>query len=795
MFSYNDLEIKKAEKIADRILMLDKKVSRMSDEDLRKNTRILKKMLSNKQKTLDEILVRAFASCREATWRVLGKKQYKVQLIGGIILSQGRIAEMKTGEGKTVTELCPAYLNALTGEGVHIVTVNDYLSKRDFEEMKEVFEFLGLSVGFVSDEIENKKEEYSKDITYTTSSQIGFDYLGDNLVENIEDKVLRSLNYIIIDEIDSVLIDEAQTPLIIAESVASSNKIYRKIAKIIKFFKEHQEYEYDRKESAINFTEKGYETLEKILSVNLLNVKNIDILHYCNQTLRAEKMLIKNKDYIVRENEIVIIDQNTGRLAEGRRFSDGLHQAIEAKEGLELGEESETVASITYSNLFNMYKKVSGMSGTVKTDEDEFKEIYNLDVVVIPTNKPVRRIDKKDVIVGAYHKKIKLIIDDIISTNRKGQPVLVCSQSIKQSIEISNRLKEENIDHKLLTAYSKSEEAEIIKEAGKEFSITVSTNIAGRGTDIKLTNKAKKLGGLKVIGTERSVSRRIDNQLVGRAGRRGEPGISQFYVSFEDELFENYTIDSLKGIVSRYRGKSTFLRDNKFIKIVDKLQKFYQSMVYEERKERVKYDEVINKQRTLVYTQRDTLLKLRVNEDMNELFVFLINTIKEKILEILDINEESKFIILTDEMIKEISSTFNIAQRYFENYFAMVGKKLGAPKMVEKLVNLVITDTNEILQYFELEESREYIINTILSVVDRNWKRELNILELDKLKVKNQSFNQKDPAIIFKFQAFESYQYMLKLIRDEFIENWFYTILNSMKYKLGRGFVDLNKIS
>ncbi|MGL4654572.1 MAG: DEAD/DEAH box helicase [Sarcina sp.] len=794
MFNYNDLQIKKASKIADKIISLDNKVKKMSDKNLKESVKIFRKLLKD-GKSLDNMLVGAFAICREATWRVLGKKQYKVQLIGGIVLSQGRVAEMKTGEGKTLTELCPAYFNALEGKGVHIATVNEYLSKRDYEEMKPVFEFLGLSVGFVSDTTDNKEIEYAKDITYTTSSQIGFDYLNDNLIYKMKNRVLRDFNYIIIDEIDSILIDEAQMPLIIAKSVENADDIYKNITKVIKEFKEHKEYEYERKESAINFTEKGYETLERKLGIDLLGVDNVDILHYCNQSLRAEKAMVKDKDYIVQDKEIIIVDQNTGRLAQGRRFSDGLHQALEAKEGLELGEESETLASITYPNLFNLYKKVSGMSGTVKTDEKEFQEIYNLDVVVIPTNKPIIREDKKDIVVGSHRKKIKLIVDEIIYTNQTGQPVLVCSQSINQSIEISKELTSRGIKHKLLNVYSGSEEAKIIEEAGKEFSITVSTNMAGRGTDIKLSDRAKKLGGLKVIGTERSNIRRVDNQLVGRAGRRGEPGVSQFYVSFEDDLYENFTTDSLKKVVLKYKGRNVFLRKEKLKNTVNKLQRFYYSMAYEERKEGIKYDEVINKQREIIYNERNRLLELKDIEDLNEIFIFIINTIRRKITSILGITDKTKVVVLTKEIIKEISSTFNIRSKCFDGCRIILGKKMNQLKVVDKLTEIVIADINEVLKYFEIDESKDYIINSILYAVDKNWTKEINVLELDKLKVKNQTFNQKDPAVIFKLEAFRSYEQMINDIEDDFIDQWFYTVLNSMKYKLGREYIDLGEIS
>ena len=536
--TYSEREVRKLEKIADKIEELDEAMQKLSDDELRAKTDEFKNRLKNGE-TLDDILPEAFAVCREAAWRTLGMKHYRVQLIGGMVLHQGRIAEMKTGEGKTLVATLPLYLNALSGEGVHLVTVNDYLATRDVEWMGNLYHFLGLTTGCIvhglnSDE---RRAAYAADITYGTNNEFGFDYLRDNMVIYKEERVQRKLNFAVVDEVDSILIDEARTPLIISGAGDKSTKFYNVADNFVKQLLADTDYTIDEKANSVMLTDSGVAKAEKSFGIdNYADAEHLELQHYITQALKANYGMKRDKDYMVKDDQVIIVDEFTGRLMEGRRYSDGLHQAIEAKEGVKIERESKTLATITFQNYFRMYKKLSGMTGTALTEENEFREIYSLDVIVVPTNKDVARIDKSDLIYKNTKGKYNAIIEDIIECNKKGQPVLVGTVSIEKSEYLSSLLKKRGIKHQVLNAKYHEQEAEIISHAGELGSVTIATNMAGRGTDIKLGEGVKEVGGLKIIGTERHESRRIDNQLRGRSGRQGDPGESVFYISLEDDL-------------------------------------------------------------------------------------------------------------------------------------------------------------------------------------------------------------------------------------------------------------------
>ena len=553
LFDHEYKELEKFKEIAIQIDDLDEEMSKLSDKKLKAKTEEFKERLKNGE-TLEDIKVEAFAVAREAAYRVIGEKPYFVQILGGLAIHYGNIAEMKTGEGKTLTSVMPAYLNALTGEGVHIITVNEYLAGRDANWMGKIYEFLGLTVGINYREYnqEQKREAYNCDIMYSTNNEIGFDYLRDNMVVRAEDRVQRPLNFVIIDEVDSVLIDEARTPLIISGGQMQSANLYMQADKFAKTLKENDGYIYDPKTKATSLDAEGIKRAEKFFNVkNLYDIEHATLVHFINQALHANFSMKKDFDYVVQDGKIVIVDQFTGRLMPGRSFSEGLHQAIEAKEGVKINEETKTLATITFQNLFRMYKKLAGMTGTAKTEEEEFRDIYNMYVIQIPTNKPVIREDYSDLIFATEEGKYKAIVKEIKERHAKGQPVLVGTVAVENSERLSKMLKKEGIPHEVLNAKNNAREAEIIAKAGEKGAVTIATNMAGRGTDIKLGKGVKELGGLCVLGSERHESRRIDNQLRGRAGRQGDPGMTQFCVSFEDDLMVRFGTDRTKALLQK----------------------------------------------------------------------------------------------------------------------------------------------------------------------------------------------------------------------------------------------------
>ncbi|MGL4741985.1 MAG: preprotein translocase subunit SecA [Sarcina sp.] len=783
---YDKFKIKKIDKLADKILFLENEIKSLSDVEIQNKTAEYKLRLNNGE-DLDALLIEAFAIVREATFRKLGKKHYKVQLMGGIALHQGRVIDMKTGEGKTLTELCPLYLNALEGKGVHVITVNDYLAKRDKEEMQPVFEFLGLTVGLVTDDTKNKKEEYSKDIVYTTNTEIGFDYLKDNLVEKLENKVQRGLNYVIIDEIDSVLIDEARTPLIIAGDTIESPDLYLQVDKGIKCLHKG-DYEKNEKENSIYLTEDGIKKVEKIFRVrNLSDVKNSELNHIINQSLRANFVLEKDKDYIVNNNEIILIDMNTGRIADGRRFSDGLHQCIEAKEGVAIKGNSKVYATITYQNLFSLYNKVGGMSGTVKSEEFEFQEIYNLDVVAIPTNKSIKRIDNIDKFYETKKEKLEAIIEDIIDIHKKGNPILIGTPSIDKSEELSLLLKEKGINHELLNAKTHSKEAEIISKAGLENAITVATNIAGRGTDIKISDEVNKIGGLYVIGSERTMSRRIDNQLIGRAGRQGNNGNSQFYSSCEDELFDVYGNDLLKKKILKLCKKGEIIDKHTIMKLLNKAQESIHNINYEQRKYTLKYDYTINKQRTLIYRDRDIIIGNQdITKNISEILLEEVFSLCKNVYKKYDVVNEVKHIrkvnvhkcfldnivekeLFFREIVLSVKKTFNNKIIFSDAEFNYLNDLDSLEEIIDYITNKIINYLNLLLKD-EIFLKEDMLRKFLLKSLDSCWIEHLDEMEVLKKIVKDQAYNQKDPIEIYKVEGSFKYKELQNKIRKMFIE-------------------------
>ena len=657
MGTHSERELKRVYPIVDKIEAMGSAMEKLSDEELRAKTDEFKKRLSEGE-TLDDLLVEAYAVVREAATRVLGMRHYRVQLIGGVILHQGRIAEMKTGEGKTLVSTLPAYLNALEGKGVHIVTVNDYLANRDAEWMGEVHRFLGLSVGVILNSMnpDERRAAYQCDITYATNNELGFDYLRDNMAVYEKQLVQRELNYAIIDEVDSVLIDEARTPLIISGQSGKSTALYNtcdylakrmtkgerkgEINKMTVMMGEEVEETGDfivnEKEKHVVLTEQGVKKVEEYFHLNnLADADNLEIQHVMTLALRANYLMFRDKNYVVKDGEVLIVDEFTGRIMPGRRYSDGLHQAIEAKEGVEVKRESRTLATITLQNFFNKYNKTAGMTGTALTEEEEFREIYGLDVIEIPPNKKVIRVDHDDLVFGTHREKINAIVEEIIETHQKGQPVLVGTITIEGSEEISNRLRKEGIPHTVLNAKFHEKEAEIVAHAGERGAVTIATNMAGRGTDIKLGDGVAELGGLKIIGTERHESRRIDNQLRGRAGRQGDPGDTRFFISLEDDLMRLFGSDKMMKVFNALSHEDGMAIEHKMLSnAVEKAQKKIESNNFAIRKNLLEYDQVNNEQRELIYEERRRVLK---GESMHDEIVRMIgDVVKAEINDVID---------------------------------------------------------------------------------------------------------------------------------------------------------------
>ena len=758
-------EVKKMRKIVDHINELEPNYVKLSDANLVAKTDEFKRRLQ-KGETLDDILPEAFAVCREASKRVLGMRHFDVQMLGGICLHRGNIAEMRTGEGKTLVATLAVYLNALSGKGVHVVTVNDYLATRDSEQMGRLYNFLGLSTGLIVANLDynQRKEAYAADVTYGTNNEFGFDYLRDNMVSDVSQMVQRPLNYAIVDEVDSILIDEARTPLIISGPGSRSTDNYYKLAQVVPHLVKDEDYTIDEKQKTIAPTDSGITKVEKMLGIeNLYDADNIELNHLLGASLRAYAMMHRDTDYVVKDGEVVIVDEFTGRLMFGRRYSDGLHQAIEAKEGLKVERESQTLASITFQNYFRMYEKLSGMTGTAKTEEKEFNDIYGLEVIPIPPNRPLIRVDLPDLIFKSKAAKYRAVVRNAVERHQTGQPILIGTTSITQSEELSDMLLRAGVPHKVLNAKHHEQEAEIVANAGQMGMVTIATNMAGRGTDITLGEGVPELGGLAILGTERHESRRIDNQLRGRAGRQGDPGSSQFFLSLEDDLMRIFGADNISGIMDKLGMEEDEPIEHSLItKSIERAQKKVEDHNYNIRKYILEYDDVMNQQREVLYEQRRRILR---NESLRD-------TINEMI----------------DKLVTEAVDTYADEKLYPEEWdYEGLHKHLSQYFLTSDLMS-----TEEMEEYTrqELDERLHEIAHSeyqdrvdllgeamfgqlekaiMLRVVDSKWMEHLDNMDMLREGIGLRAYGQKNPLVEYKFEAYDMFQHMIESIQDETI--------------------------
>ena len=762
LFDHEYKELEKFKEIAIQIDDLDEEMSKLSDKKLKAKTEEFKERLKNGE-TLEDIKVEAFAVAREAAYRVIGEKPYFVQILGGLAIHYGNIAEMKTGEGKTLTSVMPAYLNALTGEGVHIITVNEYLAGRDANWMGKIYEFLGLTVGINYREYnqEQKREAYNCDIMYSTNNEIGFDYLRDNMVVRAEDRVQRPLNFVIIDEVDSVLIDEARTPLIISGGQMQSANLYMQADKFAKTLKENDGYIYDPKTKATSLDAEGIKRAEKFFNVkNLYDIEHATLVHFINQALHANFSMKKDFDYVVQDGKIVIVDQFTGRLMPGRSFSEGLHQAIEAKEGVKINEETKTLATITFQNLFRMYKKLAGMTGTAKTEEEEFRDIYNMYVIQIPTNKPVIREDYSDLIFATEEGKYRAIVKEIKERHAKGQPVLVGTVAVENSERLSKMLKKEGIPHEVLNAKNNAREAEIIAKAGEKGAVTIATNMAGRGTDIKLGKGVKELGGLCVLGSERHESRRIDNQLRGRAGRQGDPGMTQFCVSFEDDLMVRFGTDRTKALLQKvgFDGELS-IRSKALSKSIESAQKRVEGNNFDTRKHLLEYDDVINTQRNIIYKQRNEIL------DSDSIHSLTLKHFRDHISNIvnshlIDSNE------LTGQDVSEILETVN--ENLLKNDLSIENlEELDPQSLIDTIYDKVVEEYEAKIADFPDELKNEFEKAISLRVIDTHWMEHINAMSLLREGIYLRQYAQENPLRAYTSEGYEMFDNLIATIDQD----------------------------
>ncbi len=790
--THSEREIKRILPIVDRIEALEPEYVKLSDEELKAKTIEFKNRLKNGE-TLDDILPEAYATVREAAKRVIGLRHYRVQLIGGIILHQGRITEMRTGEGKTLVATLPSYLNALEGKGVHVVTVNDYLAKRDAEWMGKIHEFLGLTVGIILNSMEKdeRRAAYDCDITYATNNELGFDYLRDNMVIYKEQLVQRDLNYAIIDEVDSILIDEARTPLIISGQSGKSTELYRvcdilarqmvrgkesaeltKMAAIMKEeIEESGDFIVNEKEKNVHLTSEGVKKVERFFNLeNLADPENLEIQHNIILALRAHNLMFRDKDYVVKDDEVLIVDEFTGRIMPGRRYSDGLHQAIEAKENVKVKRESKTLATITFQNFFNKYKKKCGMTGTALTEEKEFREIYGMDVIEVPTNLPVARIDHQDAVYKTRNEKLKAIIREIIESHKKGQPVLVGTITIEASEEISGMLKKLNIPHKVLNAKFHELEAEIVADAGQFGAVTIATNMAGRGTDIKLGEGVKEVGGLKIIGTERHEARRIDNQLRGRAGRQGDPGESKFFISLEDDLMRLFGSERLMNIfTSLGMPEGEQIEHRMLSNAIERAQKRIESNNYGIRKNLLEYDQVNNEQREIIYAERKRVLD---GESMRDTIYRMIT----------DTVEACVNSCISDDQGPEEWDLHELAESLLPIIplpgITLTQEKMRGMKRADLLQYLKeeavkLYEAKE-AEFPEIEQIREIERVILLRVIDRKWMDHIDDMDQLRQGIGLQAYGQRQPIVEYKFQGFEMFDEMINAIREETVKALFH---------------------
>ena len=756
LFDYEYKEMKKFTALADQIESKKKEYEKLTDKELQGKTEEFKKQLE-KGKTLDDILVDAYATAREAAKRVIGEYPFYVQLLGAITIHFGNIAEMKTGEGKTLTSVMPAYLNALTGNGVHIVTVNEYLASRDANWMGQIFKFLGLTVGVNGRDLsaEEKKEAYNSDILYSTNNEIGFDYLRDNMVVRKEDRVQRGLNFAIVDEVDSVLIDEARTPLIISGGSMHTSNQYMDAQRFVEKLKENEDFNIDEKTQSISLTDEGSKKCEDFYHIdNMYDVKYSALVHHVNQALRANFIMHNEVDYVVQEGEVVIVDQFTGRLMKGRQFSEGLHQALEAKERVKINEETKTLATITFQNLFRMYNKLAGMTGTAKTEEEEFREIYNMYVIEIPTNKPVIRQDMADLIFATKKDKYAAIINEIKERHATGQPILVGTIAIETNELISSMLTKEHIKHEVLNAKNHAREAEIIAKAGEKGAVTIATNMAGRGTDIKLGEGVRELGGLCVIGTERHESRRIDNQLRGRSGRQGDPGYSQFFVSFEDDLMVRFGTDRFKDILSAAGlGTTINMRSKTMTRNVESAQKKVEGNNYDTRKSLLDYDKVMNQQRQIVYKRRNDLID---SENVHEM---VYQIFENTVADLIDghIAPEG---YLTEHDIEDILEVVNNNFLRFSKITEEDLDKKDPNQVIDLILDKVKADYEK-----KLDGIPEVVVNEFekaisLRVIDSAWVEHISTMEQLKEGIGLRGYAQSNPLTAYTEEGFDIFDKM-----------------------------------
>ncbi|MFZ5942827.1 MAG: preprotein translocase subunit SecA [Bacillota bacterium] len=761
----NAKEIKRLQKTVDSINSLEGDIEKLSDLELRTKTEEFKGRYQNGA-TLDDLLPEAFTVVREASKRVLGMRHFDVQLMGGIVLHQGRIAEMKTGEGKTLVATLPAYLNALAGKGVHVITVNDYLAKRDSQWMGKIYNFLGLEVGLIIHglEYDQRKSSYLADITYGTNNEFGFDYLRDNMVMYKENMVQRELNYAIIDEVDSILVDEARTPLIISGSADKPTELYRTVAKVIPRLKKEEDYTIDEKQNLATLTEQGIGRIEKMLGIeNLADEKNMEISHHVNQALKAHALMKRDRDYVLKDGEVIIVDEFTGRLMFGRRYSEGLHQAIEAKEGVKIERESQTLATITFQNYFRMYKKLGGMTGTAKTEEDEFIKIYGMDVVVIPTNKPMVREDKPDIIYRSELGKFNAVVEEIIRNYQQGQPVLVGTVSIEKSELLSSMLHKRGIPHQVLNAKYHEQEAEIVAQAGQKGMVTIATNMAGRGTDIVLGQGVKDLGGLAIIGTERHEARRIDNQLRGRSGRQGDPGVTQFYISLEDDLMRLFGAENIMGLMDKLGMDDSIPIENTIIsRGIENAQKRVEARNFDIRKHVLEYDDVMNQQREVIYAQRRKVL---LGENIKESILDMINKVVER-----TIDGFSGEIPYPEEW--DMQGLLAAAEQSFlpnHNLQEQQLKNMEAEEVREFLLQEAYRNYEQREQELGEESLREIERLVLLKIVDAKWMDHLDAMDQLRQGIYLRAYGQRDPLTEYKFEAFDMFNQMIEEIQQETI--------------------------
>lgn len=762
----NKKELKVCQGYVDKINALEPEISGLSDARLRAKTDEFRLRLT-KGETLDDLLPEAFAVVREAAKRVMGLRHFDVQLMGGCILHRGKIAEMRTGEGKTLVATLPAYLNALEGKGVHVVTVNDYLARRDSEDMGRVYRFLGLSVGLITHEMDYpaRKAAYAADITYGTNNEFGFDYLRDNMVISLDQMVQRPLHYAIVDEVDSILIDEARTPLIISGPGAQSTSLYQVMADVAAKLKEGEDYTVDEKQKTVAPTETGIAKTEKLLGVsNMYDGENgVDYSHQLMAALKAKALMHRDRDYVVKDGEVIIVDEFTGRLMFGRRYSEGLHQAIEAKEHVKVERESQTLATITFQNYFRMYDKLSGMTGTAKTEEQEFQKIYGLDVVVVPTNKPNIRIDYPDVIYKTRRAKYRAVANAIEELHKKGRPVLVGTTSIQQSEELSELLKKRGIEHNVLNAKFHEKEAEIVADAGQMGAVTIATNMAGRGTDIVLGDGVAELGGLHIIGTERHESRRIDNQLRGRCARQGDPGSTRFYLSLEDDLMRLFGSDNISGIMDKLGMEEDEPIEHKIVtRSIESAQKKVEARNFEIRKQVLEYDDVMNQQREVIYDQRRQILE---KADLKETALDMASHIVDRSMDMYAPKEAYS----EDWDVKSLIS-------YAEEFYAPAGF-LKEEKLQEMSRDELETFLHKVaVDYYNAREEnntapimRELENLVMLKVVDSHWMEHLDAMDALREGIGLRAYGQRDPLVEYKFEAYEMFEAMKEAIVDDVV--------------------------